>query len=99
MENGPIRTGDLLTISSIPGTATKLVGSGQVIGRALEPYSDANGRGKIMMIVNMYYHYDDSSVVRIFDTKIFDIQEQIDELKERVDELEKWRARSEGRSE
>jgi len=39
LENGPIQVGDLLTLSNIPGQATKLIGSGIVIGRALESYS------------------------------------------------------------
>ncbi|MBI2637197.1 MAG: tail fiber domain-containing protein [Parcubacteria group bacterium] len=92
LENGPIRSGDLLTISSTPGTATKLVGSGQVIGRALEP---SNRTGKVMMLVDNYYHYDEAGTVRIFDTKIIDLQGQIDSLKARVESLEAWRAKKE----
>jgi len=96
LENGPIRPGDLLTISEeTPGAAAKLVGSGQVIGRALEPYNSTGSSGKIMMLVNMYYHYDDTSIVPIFDSKIIDIQAQIDELKARVEDLEEWRAKQE----
>jgi len=41
----------------------------------------------------MFYQYDDSQTVRIFDAKIIDIRAQIVEVKNRVDELEKWRAK------
>ncbi|MFZ5365021.1 MAG: hypothetical protein ACOZBH_02370 [Patescibacteria group bacterium] len=37
-ENGPVKAGDLLTPASIPGYAMKLIGSGPVIGKALEDY-------------------------------------------------------------
>jgi len=38
LENGPIKQGDLLTSSSIPGVAMKASRPGQVIGTALEDY-------------------------------------------------------------
>jgi len=37
-ENGPVKAGDLLTPASTAGYAMKLVGSGPVIGKALEDY-------------------------------------------------------------
>ena len=48
-ENGPIKIGDYLTISSQPGIATKATHSGYVIGRALENF-DAK-EGKILCMV------------------------------------------------
>lgn len=38
MQNGPIKRGDPLTASSIPGVAMKATRPGQIIGRALEDY-------------------------------------------------------------
>ncbi len=38
-ENGPIKPGDYLTSSSVPGAAMKATQPGEVIGKALEPFS------------------------------------------------------------
>jgi hypothetical protein len=53
-EKGVIKTGDMLTLSSIPGVAEKLVGDGYVIAQALESYEDV-GIGKILAIVKNTY--------------------------------------------
>ena len=55
-ENGNIEAGDYLTLSSTTvGVAVKATESGNVIGKALEPYSES-GVGKISMFVsNTYY--------------------------------------------
>jgi hypothetical protein len=49
--SGPIRTGDLLTAGSIPGTAERAVWvyPGTIIGKALEPLDE--GEGRIRMLV------------------------------------------------
>jgi hypothetical protein len=65
-ENGPIKIGDYLTVSSIPGYAMKATLAGHVIGKALENLNtdnlencpvDNNGSerkcGKVMMFVNL----------------------------------------------
>ncbi|PIQ79204.1 MAG: hypothetical protein COV79_04075 [Parcubacteria group bacterium CG11_big_fil_rev_8_21_14_0_20_41_14] len=102
LENGAIVRGDYLTPSkTIPGAAMKLIGSGQVIGIALQSYNglpvapltDGQDPHQVMVFIQQFYQYDDSSIVRVFDTKIIDIQKQIDELKARVEDLEKWRAK------
>ncbi|MFH1561003.1 MAG: hypothetical protein ABID04_00260 [Patescibacteria group bacterium] len=52
--NGPIKTGDPLTSSQLPGVAVKATGAGPIVGRALENYSetDPNSIGTIMVYVN-----------------------------------------------
>ncbi len=104
LENGPIERGDYLTLSEeIPGVAAKLEGSGQVIGIALQDYDgspvqpiyDGQPGKQIMTFINMFYHYDDTETVRMFDNKIIDIQSQIDELRRRVEDLEQWRVKIE----
>ncbi|MBX4197983.1 hypothetical protein KW782_01470 [Candidatus Parcubacteria bacterium] len=59
LENGPIKAGDLLGPSSIPGVAAKMEKSGIIIGAALEDYiSPADGAtstGKVMMFVQTQY--------------------------------------------
>ncbi|WP_308378421.1 hypothetical protein [Parapedobacter tibetensis] len=56
LEGGPIKRGDLLVTSSMPGVAMKAekskVGIGQVIGKALQPY-DGVDVGKIQVFVNV----------------------------------------------
>ncbi len=49
-QNGPIRAGDLLTVSTIPGHAAKAIEAGPVIGTALELFD--RGAGKILVFVN-----------------------------------------------
>ncbi len=57
-QNGPIHIGDYLTSSNIPGVAVKAVTAGDVVGVAMEDYteSDATVIGKVVMFVkNGYY--------------------------------------------
>ena len=49
-ENGPVVIGDPLTSASIAGHVMKATGAGQIIGRALETYSDA-GTGVITAFI------------------------------------------------
>jgi len=53
--NGAIKAGDNITSSSIPGVAMDASGSGQIIGKALESYTDPNPNdvGQIMVFVNL----------------------------------------------
>ncbi len=54
-EKGPIKPGDYLTSSSIPGVAMKATSTGPTIGKALGSYS-ALGIGKILVFVdNSFY--------------------------------------------
>ncbi len=54
-EGGPILPGDYLTSSSTPGKAMKAIGTGQVIGQALEGLSGASGTIE-MFVNNTYYN-------------------------------------------
>jgi len=56
-ENGSIQPGDRLTTSSIPGVAMKATEAGQIIGRALDPYtaSDPTAVGKVKTLVSPSY--------------------------------------------
>ncbi len=52
-ENGPIKPGDLITLSSIPGVGAKAVAGSPIIGKALEPYdnTDTSAVKKIIVFV------------------------------------------------
>lgn len=56
-KNGPIKVGDLLTTSTIPGVAIKADKDGYVLGHALEDYenSDATKIEKIAIELNLHY--------------------------------------------
>ena len=53
--NGAIKPGDPLSSSSIPGVAVKAVGSGQIVGKALEEFN-SDGVGKILVSVNVSWY-------------------------------------------
>lgn len=59
--NGPIKSGDLLTSSTIPGVAMKATKAGAVIGQALESY-DGEGVGKVLTFVKTSYFNGVSSL-------------------------------------
>jgi F0F1-type ATP synthase membrane subunit c/vacuolar-type H+-ATPase subunit K len=56
-KDGPIKRGDLLTTSTIPGVAVKAVRSGYVLGSALEDYDnqDPDRVEKIAADLNLHY--------------------------------------------
>lgn len=56
-KEGPIKRGDLLTTSTIPGIAVKAIKSGYVLGSSLEDYdeSDTQKVGKIVVELNLHY--------------------------------------------
>lgn len=62
--NGPIKAGDPLTSSHIPGVAMKATKPGQIIAKALEDYesSDPNAVGRVMSFVNISYQIPQSMV-------------------------------------
>lgn len=62
--NGPIQAGDNITSSSIPGVAMKASSSGQIIGKALESYTNNNPNdvGKIMVFVNLTYQSNPTNI-------------------------------------
>ncbi|KND46770.1 MAG: hypothetical protein AB201_03475, partial [Parcubacteria bacterium C7867-006] len=54
-QNGPIKAGDYITLSSTPGVGMKAIKAGQVVGQALEDWNGP-GQGKISVFVkNTYY--------------------------------------------
>jgi len=53
-ENGPIKAGDLLTASSVPGVAMRATKAGQVIGQAMIGF-DGEGAGQILAFVKTDY--------------------------------------------
>ena len=71
--NGDIHAGDQLTSSSIPGVAMKATGVGQVIGKALEDYSnsDTSAVGKIMVFMNLSWYDSQANLVDIGDYNVF----------------------------
>src|SRR5581483_3704033 len=58
-KNGPIKVGDYLTSSDIPGVAVKAITPGQVIGQAMQADNDSNPSNVnqvIMFVKNTYYN-------------------------------------------
>lgn len=55
--SGPIKSGDLITTSTIPGVAVKAIKDGYVLGRAMEDYDnpDAKKTGKIVAELDLHY--------------------------------------------
>ncbi len=62
--NGPIKPGDELTSSAIPGVSMLASASGQTIGKALESYDNADPKavGKIMAFVNLTYYSSPATI-------------------------------------
>jgi hypothetical protein len=54
-ENGPIKIGDPLTSSSIPGVAAKATEPGMIIGYAMEDYNNQSV-GKIISFISVGWH-------------------------------------------
>ncbi|MCS6935310.1 MAG: hypothetical protein NZM35_09210, partial [Chitinophagales bacterium] len=63
-QNGPIRIGDLLTVSDIAGHAMKATGKCYVIGRALENF-EGEGAGKILCLVEGAWYNPAESTAEI----------------------------------
>jgi hypothetical protein len=55
LENGPIKAGDPITISSIPGVGAKAIKPGRVIGLALESIDENSDKTTIMILVDPHY--------------------------------------------
>lgn len=55
LENGPIKPGDKLTTSSVPGEAMKATKAGLVIGHAMGEY-DGNGAQTVMVLVGTQWY-------------------------------------------
>lgn len=57
LENGPIKSGDYLTASSVSGVAMKATKAGAVIGQAMEDYDSEDGEiGKVLVFIkNSFY--------------------------------------------
>jgi hypothetical protein len=55
-QNGVIKTGDLITTSTIPGVGQKATENGYVVGTALEDYKDTSKLGKIVMQLNITFN-------------------------------------------
>ncbi|MBI4239461.1 hypothetical protein HY620_00540 [Candidatus Uhrbacteria bacterium] len=73
LENGPIKVGDYLTSSSIPGVAMKATEPGTTIGIALENYYGW-GEGKVLTFINI----GEKNTASLFE-----------KLQKRIEELEK----------
>jgi hypothetical protein len=55
--NGPIKKGDLLTSSTIPGVAMKATKTGYTIGGAIDDYTEKNSQKIGKIPVNLQIHY------------------------------------------
>ncbi len=76
-ENGPIRAGDPLTSSSIPGVAMRATAAGPTIGIAAAGFSGA-GEGRIAMAVN------GSSLPAGFSSDVTVLKDRLNTLEEQV---------------
>jgi len=56
-ENGPIKIGDYITISSTPKVGMKATKNGMVVGRAMDNY-DSKGTGMINVLVETDWYYN-----------------------------------------
>ncbi len=77
--NGPIKAGDPLTSSSIPGVAMKATKAGPIIGKALEDYdnSNQNAISKILVFVNPSWYDPDVYLTSTGDLKIVSDEDYI----------------------
>ncbi len=62
LENGPIKAGDYLTTSSIPGVAMRATQPGQMIGKALADFTGSGTAGTVMTFVNLTWADPGNSV-------------------------------------
>ncbi len=71
-ENGPIYAGDPITSSSIPGVGMKATKAGQIVGKALDSYTNSNPQavGKVMTLVNISWYDPDATRTTTLDLKI-----------------------------
>ncbi len=87
-ENGPVRIGDFLTISSTPGVAMKATKSGMVIGRAMEDFSEnLTGMIKVYVEVDWVQINDGESEIKALQSETQALRSEIDELKSLVKNL------------
>jgi hypothetical protein len=63
-ENGPIESGDFLTVSSISGVAMRATKAGAVVGQAMESY-DNEGIGTVVVYVNTSY-FNGGKIAKLF---------------------------------
>jgi len=93
-ENGPIKIGDYLTSSLIPGVSMKATKSGQVVGKAMEEYKEKNPKkvGKITVFVNpVWFGGDIQKKTESLEKTVQDQQKQIEELRKEIGVLRKGR--------
>lgn len=62
LEGGPIKAGDKITLSSVPGVGKKATSSGITVGMALQDY-EGPGEGKVLVLVNLNDTKVDEAIV------------------------------------
>jgi hypothetical protein len=55
LENGPIKQGDYLTVSSTPGVAMKATKAGYVLGKAMADYDGSTGNTVLVFVKTTWY--------------------------------------------
>lgn len=92
-ENGPIRVGDPLTSSSVPGTAMRAPPDAPVLGVALEPLEQAHGTIEAFVTSTGPARYGPSGLAPLHDEladqrqQIQALQEENADLRDRLDRL------------
>ncbi len=71
-KNGPIKPGDPITSSDIPGVGMKATRAGQIIGKALETYNnpDPEAVGKILIFINLSWYDPDAYLASAGDLRL-----------------------------
>ena len=85
-ENGSIKIGDFVTISSKKGVAMKATRSGYVIGKALENYS-GNTQGMIKVLVKPEW-IDLGGQIVVLKSAYNELENKYESLLKRVEQLE-----------
>lgn len=64
--NGPIKKGDLITASEIPGVGMKADRAGYVVGSSLQDFdpSDPNQTGQVQAFLNVHYYFANAESAR-----------------------------------
>lgn len=82
-ENGPIRAGDLLTVSSTPGHAMKATAPGPIVGTSLQSF-DA-GQGTIVVLANLGWYAPGGAEVETLAEEVRSLRAALRALEERVE--------------
>lgn len=88
LENGPIRPGDSITVSSEEGVGMKAESIGAVVGTALESYTKEMEDNTILVFVNPGHHIEEGIIQQLqqenreYESRIAELEGKVDSLKQ-----------------